>query len=216
METTRRAKICGVTRLDDALLAADLGAWAVGMVFHPGSKRCCTLAEAEAVGAALHRRVELAGVFVNAPLDEIARVSERVGLTLVQLHGDEGPAFCAEVGRRTGARTIKAAAARGTFTLRDLERFHTSYHLLDGHADGHADGQRGGTGETFDWALLSRRRSRVPLIIAGGLDPGNVREAIAATHPFAVDVASGVESAPGIKDPELVRAFLDEVRAVAV
>jgi phosphoribosylanthranilate isomerase len=207
-----RAKICGVTRLDDALLAADLGAWAVGMVFHPGSKRCCTLAEAEAIGAALRRRVELAGVFVNAPLDEVTRVSERVGLTLVQLHGDEGPVFCAEVGRRTGARTIKAAAVRGAFTLRDLERYHSSFHLLDGHAEG----LRGGTGETFDWSLLRMRRSRVPLIIAGGLDPGNVCEAIAAAHPFAVDVASGVESAPGIKDPELVRAFLDEVRSVAV
>ena len=204
---THRAKICGVTRLDDALLAADLGAWAVGMVFHPGSKRCCTLAEAEAVGAALHRRVELAGVFVNAPLDEIARVSERVGLTLVQLHGDEGPAFCAEVGRRTGARTIKAAAARGTFTLRDLERFHTSYHLLDGHADGHADGQRGGTGETFDWDLLAARHSNTPLILSGGLHAGNVAAAIERVRPFAVDTASATESSPGHKDPAKLRDF---------
>ena len=208
-----RAKICGVTRLDDAVLAAELGAWAVGMVFHTSSRRRCTLAEAEAIGAALHRRVEVAGVFVNAPLDEIARVSERVGLTLVQLHGDEGPAFCAEVARRTGARTIKAAPVRGAFTLRDLERFHTAFHLLDGNVAG---GLRGGGGEPFDWSLVAMRHTRVPLIVAGGLDPGNVREAIAATHPFAVDVASGVESEPGIKDPELVRAFLDEVRAVAV
>jgi phosphoribosylanthranilate isomerase len=209
---TRRAKICGVTRVADALLAAELGAWAVGMVFTPESRRRCSLSEAEAIGAALHRRVELAGVFVNAPLDEIARVSERVGLTLVQLHGDEGPAFCAEVGRRTGARTIKAASMRGAFTLRELERFHTAFHLLDGHAPG----LRGGTGEPFDWSLVAGRRSRVPLIVGGGLDAGNVREAIAATHPYAVDVASGVESAPGIKDAERMRAFLDEVRAVAV
>jgi len=212
METTDRAKICGITRLEDALLAADLGAWAVGMVFHPGSKRRCTLVEAEAIGAALRRRVEVAGVFVNATLDEIANVSERVGLTLVQLHGDEGPAFCAEVARRTGARAIKAAPVRGAFTLRELARFHTPFHLLDGHADG----LRGGTGETFDWSLIANRRSRVPLIIAGGLGPGNVRDAIEATRPYAVDVASGVESAPGVKDPDLLRAFLDEVRAVAV
>jgi phosphoribosylanthranilate isomerase len=207
-----RAKICGVTRLEDALLAAELGAWAVGMVFHAGSRRRCSLEQAEAIGAALHRRVELAGVFVNAPLDGIARISERVGLTLLQLHGDEGPAFCAEAGRRTGARTIKAVAVRGAFSLRDLERFHTSFHMLDGHAAG----LRGGTGESFDWSLVSVRRSRVPLIVGGGLDAGNVRDAIAATHPFAVDVASGVESAPGVKDPERMRAFLDEVRAVAV
>lgn len=209
---TQRAKICGVTRLEDALLAAELGAWAVGMVFAPESRRRCSLSEAEAIGAALRRRVELAGVFVNAPLDEIARVSERVGLTLVQLHGDEGPAFCSEAGRRTGARTIKAAPMRGAFTLHDLERFHTAFHLLDGHVPG----LRGGSGEPFDWSLVSRRRSRVPLIVGGGLDAGNVGEAIAATHPFAVDVASGVESAPGIKDPERMRAFLDQVRAVAV
>jgi phosphoribosylanthranilate isomerase len=116
------------------------------------------------------------------------------------------------VARRTGARTIKAAAVKGTFTLHDMERFHTDYHLLDGHAAG----LRGGTGERFDWTLLARRRSRVPLIVSGGLDPGNVREAIAATNPYAVDVASGVEAQPGIKDPQLLRAFLDEVRAVAV
>jgi phosphoribosylanthranilate isomerase len=207
-----RVKICGVRSLEDATLAAELGAWAVGMVFYPGSRRRCTLAEAEAIGAALHRRVELAGVFVNAPLDEIARVSERVGLTLIQLHGDEGPAFCGEVARRTGARTIKAAPVKGVFTLRDLERFHTAFHLLDGHAPG----MRGGTGEPFDWSLVSQRRSRVPLIISGGLDADNVRDAIAATRPFAVDVASGVESAPGVKDPDRLRAFLDAVRTVAV
>src|SRR6202034_4920191 len=113
-----RAKICGITRFEDAALAAELGAWAVGMIFYPGSRRVCERAEAEAIGAALHRRVELAGVFVNATLDEIASVADHVGLTLVQLHGDEGPAFCAEVARRTGARTIKAAAVRGIYTLR--------------------------------------------------------------------------------------------------
>ena len=209
---TDRVKICGITRLEDAQLAAELGAWAVGMVFHPSSPRRCPLAEAELIGAALHRRVEVAGVFVNTPLGEIARVAEHVGLTLVQLHGDEGPAFCQEVARRTGARTIKAAPVQGAFTLHDLARFHTDFHLLDGHGGE----RRGGTGESFDWSLVARRRSRVPLIVAGGLDAGNVGEAIAATHPYAVDVASGVESAPGVKDPERMRAFIDEVRAVAV
>jgi phosphoribosylanthranilate isomerase len=206
-----RVKICGVTRLDDALLAVDLGAWAVGMVFYPASRRRCELEEAELIGASLRRRVELAGVFVNAPLDEIAEVSQRVGLTLVQLHGDEGPAFCAEVARRTGARTIKAAAVRGLFTVRDLERFHTDFHLLDGWAPG----LRGGTGERFDWSLLSRRRSKLPLIVGGGLDADSVAAAIATTHPFAVDVASGVEAEPGIKDPQRMRAFFAAAETVA-
>jgi phosphoribosylanthranilate isomerase len=205
-------KICGVARLEDAQLAAELGAWAVGMVFHPRSPRRCTVAEAEAIGAALHRHAEVAGVFVNAPLDEIARVADRARLTLVQLHGDEGPSFCAEVARRTGARVIKAAPVRGAFTVRDLGRFHTAFHLLDGHAPG----LRGGTGERFDWSLVRARRSRIPLIVSGGLDADSVAEAIEATRPFAVDVASGVESAPGVKDPDRLRAFIDAARAVTV
>jgi phosphoribosylanthranilate isomerase len=181
------------------------------MVFYPASRRRCELAEAEMIGASLRRRVELAGVFVNAPLEEIAQVSERVGLTLVQLHGDEGPAFCAEVARRTGARTIKAASVRGLFTVRDLERFHTDFHLLDGHSPG----LRGGTGERFDWSLLSRRRSKLPLILGGGLDAENVAAAIATTRPFAVDVASGVEAEPGIKDPQRMRSFFAAAETVA-
>jgi phosphoribosylanthranilate isomerase len=208
---TARVKICGVTRLADAQLAVELGAWAVGMVFYPASPRCCTLTEAETIGAALRRRIEIAGVFVNATLDEIASVSERVGLTLVQLHGEEGPAFCAEVARRTGARTIKAASIRGLFTLRDLERFHTDFHLVDGYAAG----LRGGTGERFDWSLLSTRRSKRPLILGGGLDAEHVAAALATVRPFALDVASGVEIAPGVKDPQRMRAFFEAAETVA-
>jgi phosphoribosylanthranilate isomerase len=183
------------------------------MVFYPASRRRCSLAEAEMIGAALRRRVELAGVFVNAPLDEIADVSERVGLTLVQLHGDEGPAFCAEVARRTGARTIKAASVQGAVHGADLERFHTDFHLLDGYAPG----LRGGTGERFDWSLLSKRRSKLPLIVGGGLDAERVAAAIATTHPFAVDVASGVESNPGSRIPERMHRFFEAAgAAVAV
>jgi len=207
-----RIKICGVTRLDDALAAVELGAWALGLNFYAQSPRHCTLAEAERIGAATRRRVELAGVFVNASLEEIADISERVPLSLVQLHGDEGPAFAAEVARRTGARTIKAVSVRGAGTLQDLERFHTDFHLLDGYAAG----LRGGTGERFDWSLISGRRSSVPLILSGGLDADNVGEAIAATSPYAVDVASGIEASPGIKDPERLRAFFEAATAVAV
>jgi phosphoribosylanthranilate isomerase len=208
---TTNVKICGVTRLPDAELAAELGAWAVGMVFYPGSRRRCTLEEAETIGSVLRRRVELAGVFVNAPLDEVARVSERVGLTLVQLHGEEGPAFCAEVARRTGARTIKAASVKGAFSVRELERFYTDFHLVDGYAAG----LRGGTGERFDWSLLAARRSKLPLILGGGLDAEHVAAAIATAHPFAVDVASGVEAEPGIKDAGRLRAFFAATEAVA-
>jgi phosphoribosylanthranilate isomerase len=207
MRASTRVKICGLTRLADAELAVALGAWAVGMVFYEHSRRRCPLEEAEAIGAALHRRAEIAGVFVNAPLADVARVSELAGLTLVQLHGEEGPSFCAEVARRTGARTIKAVSVRGLFSVRELERFHTDFHLLDGYAPG----LRGGTGQRFDWSLVARRRSHVPLIVGGGLDAASVADAVAATRPYAVDVASGVEAAPGIKDAERMRAFFEAV-----
>src|SRR5258708_35933147 len=191
------------------MLASELGAWALGMIFYEGSPRACRLDAAEAIGAALHRRAELAGVFVNATLDWIASTSERIGLTLVQLQGDEGPAFCAEVARRTGARVIKAAALRNAGSVRELERFHTDFHLVDGHSAG----LRGGTGKTFDWSLLSERHGRVPGIVSGGLTAENVGAAIRATKPFAVDVASGVEARPGRKDPARLEAFFNAVQA---
>jgi phosphoribosylanthranilate isomerase len=175
------------------------------MVFHAPSPRTCPLAEAERIGAALHRRGELAGVFVNASLGEIADVSDRVGLTLIQLQGDEGPAFCGEVARRTGARTIKAAALSNAGVLQELERFHTDFVLVDGHTPG----LRGGGGTRADLKLLRGWRSSNPLILGGGLNPDNVADAIDAVQPYAVDVASGVESSPGIKSHEAMQAFFE-------
>jgi phosphoribosylanthranilate isomerase len=206
-----RIKICGVTSLDDARFAADAGAWALGMIFWPGSQRRCRLPEAERITAALRRRVELVGVFVNAHLDEVVGVADGLGLTMVQLHGDEGPSYCAEVARRTGAKLIKAHRVRARADLQALEAFHTDYHLLDAHVPG----RWGGTGETFDWELVAARRSPVPLILSGGLTPDNVADAIAATHPYAVDVASGTEAAPGVKDLAKVEAFVAAVTGTA-
>ena len=207
-----RIKICGVTTYEDALAAVELGAWAIGLNFYPPSPRRVPIEQAELIGAALQRRAEIAGVFVNPALEDVADLAERAHLSLIQLHGDEGPAFCAEVARRTGARVIKAAAVRGAGTLQDMARFHTDFHLLDGHAPG----LRGGTGTSFDWPLIAARRSKVPLILSGGLRPESVAAAIAETKPYAVDVASGVESAPGNKDRELMRAFFEAADAAAV
>jgi len=208
-----KVKICGITRLADAELAADLGGWAIGMIFYDGSPRRCSIEQAQLIASSLKRRVELCGVFVNAPLEEVVRVSEVLGLSMIQLHGDEGPAYSGEVPRRTGARVIKAAQVAGVGELRDLERYHVDFHLLDAHASGtEREGLRGGTGETFDWGILAERRSAVPMILSGGLHPGNVAEAIAVVAPFAVDSASGTESAPGLKDPEKLTAFFDAVR----
>jgi phosphoribosylanthranilate isomerase len=212
MSDAPRVKICGITNLPDAELSLELGAWALGMIFYAGSPRQCSPAEAQAIAAALRRRVELCGVFVNAPLEQIVRDCEEIGLSMVQLHGDEGPSFCSEVARRTGVRVIKAAQVSGSGDVRDLERFHVDFHLLDARSKAvERQGMRGGTGETFDWELVRARRSQVPLILSGGLSEENVAEAIALVSPYAVDSASGTEAAPGHKDPEKLRAFFQAV-----
>jgi phosphoribosylanthranilate isomerase len=207
-----RTKLCGITSRDDALLAVEAGAWAVGCILWPQSPRVCEPAEAARIATAVRRRAHVCGVFVNATLDEVAGLADGIGLTMIQLHGDEGPAYCAEVARRTGAKVMKAAAVSGKADIRALEAFHTDYHLLDAHRSG----MRGGTGETFDWELVRSRRSRIPLVLSGGLRPENVAEAIAAVHPYAVDTASGTEAAPGVKDPEKVAAFVEAVHSTAV
>ena len=215
-ETAPKVKICGVTNLHDAELAVGLGAWAIGMIFFQDSPRQCSLEEAQRITAALQRKVELCGVFVNDPLEEVVKTSEDLGLTLVQLHGDEGPSFCGEVPRRTGARVIKAAQVAGPGDVRDLERYHVDFHLLDARARTPEKRElRGGTGETFDWALLAERRSKVPLILSGGLTGENVAQAIAQTRPFAIDSASGTESAPGKKDEAKLRALFAAVEQTA-
>jgi phosphoribosylanthranilate isomerase len=203
-----KVKICGTTNLADAERAVELGAWALGMIFYDRSPRRCRTDDAVAVAAMLRRRVELTGVFVNATLDRVARVADQVGLSMLQLHGDEGPAYCAEAARRTGCRVIKAVQVRSRADLQALEPFHTDFHMLDSHARG----LRGGTGTVFDWSLTRAHRSSVPVILSGGLSPDNVGEAISVTRPFAVDVASGVESEPGRKDPARLEAFFEAVR----
>jgi len=209
-------KICGITSLADGELAVELGAWALGMIFYERSPRRCSLEEAEGIAVALRRKTELCGVFVNAPFEDVVARSEGLGLTLLQFSGDEGPSFCAEAARRTGARVIKAAQVSVAGDLRDLERYHVDFHLLDARAkDPRKRALRGGTGETFDWTLVRARRSRVPLILSGGLGPENVAEAIAATAPCAVDTASGTEAAPGRKDPQKLRDFFAAVARTA-
>ena len=211
-DASTQVKICGITRLHDAELAVELGAWAVGMVFFDASPRNCSLAEGQRITTTLRRKVELCGVFVNPHMEEVVAISEQLGLTLLQLHGDEGPAFCGEAARRTGARIIKALQVSGLADIQDASRFHTDFHLLDARSQVPGREQlRGGTGETFDWGLLAGRRSKVPLILSGGLGPGNVGEAIERVRPFAVDSASGTESAPGIKDPAKLRDFFAAV-----
>ena len=205
-----RVKICGVSDPADAGRVADLGAWALGMIFWPGSPRACSLAVAEEIGAEQHRRLELVGVFVNASLDEVADTADRCKLTIVQLHGDEGPAYCREVARRTGAKVMKAGAGArrrpGARPAALPHRLPPARRLLAAHAGRHGGdastgSSRGGTRAPRRWC--SRAAST----------RDNVDAAIEAARPFAVDVASGTEAAPGRKDPAKLTAFLRAVEA---
>jgi phosphoribosylanthranilate isomerase len=207
-----RIKFCGITNLADAERAVAAGAWAIGLIFWPRSPRRCQIDVAAQIAAAVKRRVEVAGVFVNATLDGVAQTADAVGLTMIQLHGDEGPAYCAEAARRTGAKVIKAARVRSGADVQALAPFHTHYHLLDSYTAG----VPGGTGETFAWEIARAHRGSTPVILSGGLTPDNVGDAIAAVRPFAVDVASGTEASPGVKDPDKLQAFAAAVRAAQI
>lgn len=208
-----RVKFCGITNLEDARQAASLGAWAIGLNHFPGSPRYVEPEAAVEISASLKRQLEIVGVFVNPTLDEVATAAEDESLTMIQLHGDEGAAFCREVARRTGCKVIKALPVRNSAdVLQAAEAYRTDFHLLDAYERGKA----GGTGASFDWTLLAGRRSEVPLILAGGLTPDNVDEAIAAVHPFAVDVASGVEIEPGVKDHALMASFCEAARVMVL
>jgi phosphoribosylanthranilate isomerase len=206
-----RVKICGITNLDDAAEAVRLGAWAVGLIHFDGSPRRCEPAEAARIGAAFRRKCEVVGVFVNPELEEIDHAVENAGLTMVQLNGEEGASFCAETARRTGLKVIKAIHVASAADVHAAEALRTDFHLFDRRGKG----LWGGTGESFDWELLREHRSQVPAILAGGLRPENVAEAISVVGPYAVDVASGVEAEPGRKDHAALAAFLEAAHEVA-
>jgi phosphoribosylanthranilate isomerase len=207
-----RVKICGVTNLDDAAEAVRLGAWAIGLIHFADSPRAVEAGEAQRIAAAFRRKCEVVGVFVNPELDEVAKAVEDEGLTMVQLNGEEGASFCAETARRTGVKVIKAVHVSSAADVHAAEAIRADFHLFDRRARG----LWGGTGESFDWELLAGRRSEVPAILAGGLRPDNVAEAIAAARPYAVDVASGVEAEPGRKDHAAMTAFFEAAQAAGI
>jgi phosphoribosylanthranilate isomerase len=207
-----RVKFCGMTNAEDAREAARLGAWAIGLNHHDPSPRRVDPAVAAEIGAELRRQVEVVGVFVNSSLDEVVAAAEDESLTMLQLHGDEGAAFCREAARRSGCKVIKAVRVRSAAEVAGAEAFRTDYHLFDAHRPG----TPGGTGESFDWELLGGHRSTIPAIVSGGLRPENVGEAIALTRPFAVDVASGVEREPGVKDHDRMAEFFAAAQAATM
>jgi phosphoribosylanthranilate isomerase len=215
-----KIKFCGITRAHDAEQAVSLGVWAIGLNFWPGSPRAVSIAQAAELAALVKRRAESVGVFVNATLDEIVATVDQTAITIVQLHGDEGPSFATEVARRTGCKVIKAMRVQGGDDIQSLIRFHTDFHLLDSYTPG----VPGGSGAVWNWDLMrlhnrlappKNKGQKVPVILSGGLTAENVGEAIAIAHPWGVDVASGIESAPGYKDHEKMTAFAAAVAATA-
>lgn len=200
-----RIKICGLRDAGMARLAAEAGADAVGIVFHPASPRCASLEEAAAVAGALPAFVQAVGLFVNAPADRVRETLSAVPLSLLQFHGDEEPGFCAQF----GLPWLKAVrVGTGTDLLEWQRRFDRARALL---LDASVPGEFGGTGASFDWSLVPREiASRI--VLSGGLHPGNVGEAIRALRPWAVDVSSGVESSRGVKNAAQIVEFVRSVK----
>ena len=206
-----RVKICGITQLEDARYCAGAGADYLGFIQHAASPRFVDPSVAKEIVSWIHGP-EPVGVFVDAPIDTVNRVAADVGFALVQLHGNESPAYCAEI----EAPIIRALRVYPNTTEEQIRREIDTYAGVAAHIllDTGKAGMAGGTGTTFDWSLAGPIAEDYPIFLAGGITPGNVMEAAERVRPFAVDASSGLESAPGRKDIDLLNAFFDAVRAV--
>jgi phosphoribosylanthranilate isomerase len=202
-------KICGITNHEDAQAAVDAGADALGFVFYPPSPRHVSPKQAAQIILRLPPFVTTVGLFVDAALETVNDLAARCKLDRIQLHGSETPAFCGQVRQPV----IKAFRMKSVESLRQLPSYRVSAYLLDAYVEGALPG---GTGTPFPWALAARAKVYGPVILAGGLTPDNIATAIAQTRPYGVDVSSGVESAPGIKDHRKVREFVTRARAVGL
>ena len=200
-ESRTRVKICGITRVEDALCAVNAGADAIGLVFYAPSPRCVSIKQAQEIVAAMPLFVTVVGLFVNAPQVEIEHVLAQVKLDILQFHGDESVTDC----EKFGMPYIKVIRVKADTNLLQYQlEFASAKALL---LDTYSDAAYGGTGHTFNWDLIPKKMHK-PLILAGGLDAGNVGLAISKVRPYAVDVSGGVELAKGIKDAQKVAAFM--------
>jgi phosphoribosylanthranilate isomerase len=200
-----KVKICGVTRLEDALAAVRLGADAVGFNFWPRSKRYLPPAEARAIIRRLPAFVTAVGVFVDPTADEVGRAADASGIVMAQLHGDEAPELCLAM----PLPVLKAIRVSDARSLVQIASYEVRGFVLDAPSAGY-----GGSGNVFDWSLVADVAREMPVVLAGGLTPENVAAAVRAVRPWAVDVASGVESAPGVKDEDKMRRFIEAAREV--
>ena len=199
-----RVKVCGITNSEDAFCAVQLGASALGFVFYEKSPRFIAFSEAREIIRQIPPFVTKVGVFVNAEADYLRKAKDVAGFDFYQFHGDETPEFCAAFGENY----IKAIRVKNAESLSAVELYDTDAFLFDTYSPD----AYGGTGENFSWDVLSRRKLEGKFVIlSGGLNPANVREAIRAVDPYAVDVSSGVESSPGIKDHTKLERFMEAV-----
>jgi phosphoribosylanthranilate isomerase len=203
-----KVKVCGLRRAEDALLAAGLGASALGFVFWPRSPRALSADEARAITSRLPPFVSTVGVFVNQPLEEVLDTAARAGLSAIQLHGDEDASTYAGC----GFRVIKALPVGPGFTMAAVDGIPAEMTVL---LDAFDPVRRGGTGHRIEWGVAAAAAARRRTILSGGLTPDTVQEAIRVVKPYAVDVSSGVESIPGVKDESKLRAFFAALQAVS-
>ena len=202
-----RVKICGITRCGDAQLVVDAGVDAIGLVFYEKSPRFVSNTQAAEISQVIPAFVSRVALFKDAEQQMIESVLEQVDIDLIQFHGSETAGYCEQFNRPyIKALGMKGAEHDVNFLLANVEKYQNAKALL---LDGHAPGEAGGSGESFDWASIAVVAK--PIVLAGGLTPGNVKQAIDLVHPFAVDVSSGVESSPGIKDIDKVAAFMQQI-----
>jgi len=201
-------KVCGITRLQDALVAEKYGASAIGFIFHNNSPRLVSVNEVREWVSAIPKKLIKVGVFVDSDVDNINIITDSLGLDMVQLHGSESPEYCKEI----SVPVVKVFRVGEGFNPKILEDYIVEAFLFDTYKKGNP----GGTGESFNWKIISRLETDVPIILSGGLTAKNVGDGINTVHPSAVDVNSGVESRPGIKDALKIQAFMKRVKQISI
>jgi phosphoribosylanthranilate isomerase len=215
MTTRTRIKICGLTRAEDVAEVVAGGADAIGFVFYPPSPRYVSIEQAATLVAAVPPFVSTVGLFVNATVDEVKAVAAQVPLSLLQFHGDETPALCAEISQAVGKPFIRAARVGDTTTASDLLQWDMDYRkaspLFTGLLLDTLVAQYGGSGKVFDWSLIPKELAP-RVVLSGGLNVQNATDAVVRVRPYAVDISSGVEASKGIKDPQKIHAFIAAVR----
>lgn len=199
-----KIKICGITRIEDALLAAELGAWAVGFIFVKNTPRYILPETAAEIIKHLPENLIKIGVFADVSLEEIKQTALKTGITKIQLHGNESPEFCKELADLTGKEIIKAIRIKNHKDLKLLPIYKdkVSFILLDSYSEK----ESGGTGKTFDWEIAKKAAEQeIPIILAGGINPDNAKQAYKTVQPYALDISSGVEECKGVKNPEKLK-----------